>query len=187
MLTLRSLAVVDQDHEDNAVIWWVGLAEVHQRQRLCGAWVLSPTRVSDITAVTTGRWLLPTPAGREVLAFLRIAVGNSVDPARLAGAVAAERTAIAESFERIRSQSRSRLAPLSLPPLPPAIDLETPPALLTLPEARRALLIARQVETWADTWNEIEERRLARPHLRDQFGNEVRLLPGLNWAEAKAA
>jgi hypothetical protein len=184
---LLSPAVVDRDHDNAVVIWWVGLDEVHRRQRLCGAWVLSPARVTDIASITTGRRLLPTLTGRELLASVGISMANSLDPATLAGAVEAEYTAIAESFERIRAASRSRLVPLSLPPLPPVIEVEAPPGLSRLPGARRALLIARQVETWADTWAEIEERRLTRPHLRDRFGAQLRPLPGLNGAEAEAA
>jgi hypothetical protein len=172
------LAVVDAA-ESVPVVWWVDYGPEPNVSRLCGAWVLDTEALArQLPALTAGRTLLPTSAGRAALEGRGISAAPALDAESTLGAVTAARDELQAAYEKRSGQAGGRaLVPPKWPELPGSLTLDDSPVVAADGRASRALSIARWLVQLCTAWEEIEQQRLSRSYLRDLGGNLARPLP----------
>lgn len=176
-MSIETIAIVDAT-TDGFAVWWVR-SSAGDMDRMCGAWVLPSERLAVVPGLLAGRGVIATRSGSRIVRESGSGRHHVIDPTALCDAVAAAAEQVRAEYDKAnagRSASRA-LVPPTLPTLPSTIDVEHPSLRTRLPDAPRALLIARQVEAWCLAWDHIEEARLCRPYLRVALGQTARALP----------
>jgi hypothetical protein len=174
------LAVVDAV-DGTPVVWWVDLGQRNPAMsRLCGAWVLDTDELrSALADLVTAHLVVATAAGSEALEERAVRPGRVVDPAATLAGIVDVRDGLQAAYEHAastRKNGRALVAP-SWPALPEPLDVESAAAPAGSEDAARALGIARWFNKLCDTWDLLEEQRLARSYLRPLGGDKARALP----------
>lgn len=185
-MNIANAAVVDHTGAQ-IVIWWVCL-DPRRTQRLSGAWILDDRHDDTVRTLTADRHVLTTAAGAAALRRTGQLDWAVLQPDRMMRSVITEWHAILAAHHQanIDRKPGALLVAPRLPALPAPINVENPPKAATLPDAPRALLIARQLDAWCEVWADIEERRLSRRYLRQLFGEIMRSVPGMTESGAAA-
>lgn len=176
-----NVAVIDHPNSKQAVVWWVrvGGGLPGAASQLCGAWTLDASDLETIGSVVCRAIWVPT---REGLAFIErneITKRPILDTDAAVQTIAARRRELMAAYTReVATGKNKHLADLALPGAPEPFNLDRPPKATDAPEqVQTALGVARWVESLDRCWHTMESRRLARPYMRKEFGEDRKAMP----------
>lgn len=176
----RTDCVLDAQ-ENEIIIWHVDTGAEFGLSRMAGAWVFGAAEQEIIASLVTDRRVLATSTGEHASAQLGISVSHFIEPPATVANLIAERDTLQAMYEA-HPRMANLVAP-NWPFVPPAVDPQDPPMAEAPGRTRRALGLARWLETIAQTWDRIERERAMRSYMPS--GSSRRPTPLATRAEAR--